>query len=118
MDKPIELRERPLDLWKGRRDAYPNLSIMARRYLGTVAMSVPSEHLFSVAGMTVSTKQAALDPVNVEKLVFLRSNLEMPHLGVKHAKCTCTNCKPVVHLQRNNYTTQVFWNWIVHESAE
>jgi len=41
--------------------------------------------LFIVAGMTVSTKRAALDPADVEKLVFLHSNLEMPHLDYKRA---------------------------------
>ena len=71
---------------------------MARQYLGIVATSVPSERLFSVAGMTVSTKQAVLDPANIEKLVFLHSSLEIPHLDCKRAKCTCTNSKPVVHI--------------------
>ena len=66
---------------------------MARQYLGIVATSVPSERLFSVAGMTVNAKRAALDPANVEKLVFLHSNLEMPHLDYKRVKCTCINCK-------------------------
>ena len=60
---------------------------MARRYLGIVATSVPSERLFSAAGMTVSNKRAALDPANVEKLVFLHSNLEVPHLDYKRANC-------------------------------
>ena len=55
-----------------------------------VATSVPSERLFSAAGMTVSNKRAALDRANVEKLVFLHSNLEVPHLDYKRAKCTCT----------------------------
>ena len=85
--------QRPLSWWKVRKGTYPNLSAMAKKCLGIVATSVPSERLFSVAGMTVNAKRAALDPANVKKLVFLRSNLEVPHLKYKRAKCNCTNCK-------------------------
>ena len=43
---------------------------MARKYLGVVATSVPSERLFSTAGNIVSAKRSAMDPENVESLVF------------------------------------------------
>lgn len=76
-------------LWK---DTYPNLSEMARKYLGIVATPVPSEQLFSVAGNTVSAKRAALDPANVDKLVFLHSNLPSTHLDYKYVKCSCSAC--------------------------
>jgi len=56
---------------------------MAKRYLGVVATSVPSEQLFSTAGNVVTAKRSALDPKNVEKLVFLCENLlplqELPY---------------------------------------
>jgi len=55
--------------------------------------SVPSEHLFSVAGMTVCTKRAVLDPANIEKHVFLHSNLEMSHLMIMQSALV-----PVVNL--------------------
>ena len=48
---------------------------MARRYLVVVATSVPSERLFSTAGNVVTAKRCALEPENVEKLVFLHDNL-------------------------------------------
>ena len=54
---------------------YPNLSKMARKYLGIVATSVPSERLFSATGNIVSAKRSSLDPTNVEKLVFLHDHL-------------------------------------------
>lgn len=78
VEKPISLKDGPLSWWK----AYLNLSTMARRYsnLGIVATSVPSEYL---AGMTVNARRTALKPANVEKLVFLYSNLEVPHLDYK-----------------------------------
>ena len=45
------------------------------QYLGVVATSVPSERLFSTAGNIVTAKRCALEPENVEKLVFLHDNL-------------------------------------------
>ena len=91
-EKPAGLDEKILLWWKARRDAYPNLSETARKYLGIVATSVPSERLFSIAGNTVNAKRAALDPSNVDKLVFLYSNLPSPHLDYKRVKCTCVDC--------------------------
>ena len=56
---------------------------MAQKYLGVVATSVPSERLFSAAGIVVNTKRSALDPENVEKLVFLHENLPSPCTSYK-----------------------------------
>ena len=53
---------------------------MARKYLCITATSVPSEQLFSTAGNIVSDKRSALLPENVEKLLFLHSNLPKRHL--------------------------------------
>ena len=65
----------PLQWWATHSYVYPNLSIMARKYLCITATSVPSEQLFSTAGNVVSAKRNALLPENVEKLVFLHDNL-------------------------------------------
>ena len=42
--------------------SYPHLSNMARKYLGIVATSVPSERLFSITGNIVNAKRSLLDP--------------------------------------------------------
>ena len=39
-------------------------------------MSVHSEHVFTTAGNTVNKKRAALDPDQVDRLVFLASNIK------------------------------------------
>ena len=54
------------------KHTFPYLSLMVQ---GVVATSVPSERLFSCAGNIVTSKRSALDPENVEKLVFLHDNL-------------------------------------------
>jgi len=61
--------------WKAHHQAYPHLAKMAQKYLGVVATSVQLERLFSAAGIVVNTKRSALDPENVEKLMFLHDNL-------------------------------------------
>ena len=66
----LELKGKPLNWWKNHQHSYPNLLCMARRYLGVVATSFPSERLFSTAGNVVTAKRCALEPENVEKLVF------------------------------------------------
>ena len=71
----LELNGKPLEWWNKYKHSFPNLSLMARKYLGVVATSVPSERLFSCAGNIVTSKRPALEPENVEKLVFLHDNL-------------------------------------------
>ena len=94
VEKPAVFTENPLKWWKDRKSAYPNLSVIARKYWGIVATSVPLEHLFSIAGLVVTSKRASLDPSNVEKLVFLHDNLPFPHhLNYKWVKCSCEDCK-------------------------
>ena len=65
---------------------YPHLAKMALKYSRVVATSVPSERLFSTAGNIVTAKRAALDPGNVEKLIFLHDNLPRVALPCKRAK--------------------------------
>ena len=70
----LKLQGDVLQWWRQRSMSYPHLSKMARKYLGIVATSVPSERLFSVTGNIVNSKRSSLDPSNVEKLVFLHDN--------------------------------------------
>uniref|UniRef100_A0AAQ5Y0H8 BED-type domain-containing protein n=1 Tax=Amphiprion ocellaris TaxID=80972 RepID=A0AAQ5Y0H8_AMPOC len=65
-EKVIPRNEDPLLWWKKNERAFPQLSKVAKRYLGTVATSVPAERLFSKAGETVSQKRNCLKPENVE----------------------------------------------------
>ena len=50
---------------------------MARRYLATPATEVPSERVFSIAGLTVTKRRCSLDPKNVDALIFLHKNYEL-----------------------------------------
>lgn len=66
----------PLKWWKTREPVYPYLSRLARKYLCAVATSVPSERVFSKAGLIISDRRSRLKPKNAEKIIFLNANFE------------------------------------------
>ena len=64
----------PLAWWKSNCHSFPKLSIVARKWLGCLASSVPSERLFSVSGNIVTPKRATLADSTIRDLVFLHDN--------------------------------------------
>ncbi|XP_076121576.1 E3 SUMO-protein ligase ZBED1-like [Alosa pseudoharengus] len=66
----------PLQWWSTHEGAHPQLSALARKYLGSPATSVPCERLFSLAGHIVQKKRAALSSENVNRLVCLSNWLK------------------------------------------
>ena len=64
----------PLTWWRTRKDAYPRLSSMARKYLAFPASSVSSERVFSLAGNIVTKKRSLLAEENIDMLIFLNKN--------------------------------------------
>ena len=64
-----------LKWWKRMEPVFPNLALLARKYLCVPASSVPCERIFSLAGHLVSRRRAALSPDNVNMLIFLNKNI-------------------------------------------
>ena len=60
--------------WKLHQDDFPSLSKLALKYLCIPATSVPSERIFSLAGLVVNRLRARLSPEHVDMLIFLRKN--------------------------------------------
>ena len=90
----LPLNQKPLHWWREHASYYPKLASMAQKYLAIVATSVPSERLFSVAGMVVNAKRGSLDPENTKMPVFLHDNTPDIHVPYKRIMnhCTCLQC--------------------------
>ena len=64
----------PLKWWKMSQTRYPKLASLAKQYLSIPATSVPSERVFSIAGLTVSRLRANLDKDTVNEILFLNKH--------------------------------------------
>jgi hypothetical protein len=64
----------PLGWWKANRHAFPLLFPVARKWLGTLCSSVPSERAFSTSGNVLTKRRGSLLPETVRDLVFLHEN--------------------------------------------
>lgn len=71
----IENEVDPLKWWQTHQEMFPNLSILAKKYLSVNASSVNSERLFSIAGHIVTKRRSSLKPETVNKMTFLTCNL-------------------------------------------
>ena len=61
--------------WVEKTKRFPNLSAMARQYLGCPATSATVERLFSRVGIAFSAKRKSSDPATVADLMFANANL-------------------------------------------
>ena len=68
----------PLNWWKVNESRFPTLAKMARCYVSVPATLVPSERVFSTAGLVINDYiRSGLSPENVDMLIFLSKNLRM-----------------------------------------
>ncbi|XP_063743762.1 E3 SUMO-protein ligase ZBED1-like [Eleginops maclovinus] len=66
----------PLTWWKANQKRYPRLAKLASAYLCVPATSVPSERVFSAAGLIVNRLRTRLHPEHVDMLIFLNKNMQ------------------------------------------
>lgn len=64
----------PLEWWRINTHCFPNIHLLARKYLCSCATSVSSERLFSTSGNIITLKRNKLSPTMANMLVFLASN--------------------------------------------
>ena len=65
----------PMTWWKANECKYPRLAKLANAYLSVPATSVPSERVFSAAGLIVNRLRTRLNPEHVDMLIFLNKNM-------------------------------------------
>jgi hypothetical protein len=75
LPKPPNSKVNVLLWWKDHQYQLPLLAQAARKYLCVTASSAPSERLFSASGNVVTNKRSSLDPINVDKIVYLHENM-------------------------------------------
>ena len=73
----------PLEFWEEVKFTYPSLYPLVRKYLSVLATSVPSERLFSKAGIIETERRNRLNPERLSRLVFL-SSLEEEKWGFEN----------------------------------
>ena len=69
--------ENALVWWKTNQERFPVIANVARQLLCVPATSVPSERIFSTAGLIVSNLRSSLKPENTDMLIFLNKNLSV-----------------------------------------
>ena len=69
----------PLEWWGKNEERFPFLSQVALRVLCTPATSVPSERVFSSAGLIVNKLRSMLMASNIDALIFLHANDSLHH---------------------------------------
>lgn len=71
----LEMDASVADYWHNKASEYPNLKRIALKYLSLKPATVPSERLFSTAGLIHSDERNRLKGKNLQMLCFLNKNL-------------------------------------------
>ena len=66
-----------LDWWKINGGRFPQVAVLARRYLCVPPTSVPAERIFSTAGLVINKQRSSLTPENADMIIFLNKNLSV-----------------------------------------
>lgn len=72
--EPVLIRD-PLQWWNHYSSRFPTLAKLAKKFLCIMGTSVPSERVFSIAGLTVTKTRSRLDPEVVNEIIFMNKIL-------------------------------------------
>lgn len=76
--RKISVSENPLDWWRSRgKTTYKELTVLAQRFLSSPPACVPSEQLFSGAGIIYKPSRNRLEAEKASQLLFLKYNLPL-----------------------------------------
>ena len=66
----------PLIWWKVNEAKFPNVAKMARKCLCIMGTSVPSERVFSIAGLTVTKTRSNIEAESLDQIIFMNKALK------------------------------------------
>lgn len=110
-DENLDRKDDPLVWWKTEGQQYPHLRGIYKKYGCCLATSVPSERVFSKAGIVINERRNRLTGNKANMLVFLNQNLP----GKKENKNS--HCDRVVQNNMNAYNEEEFLTKIVQKLA-
>lgn len=92
----IDVEDDPLQWWRVHSSRFPSIAGLSRRYLAIPGTSVPSEVIFSAAGLLVSKLRSSLSPSNIDAAIFLGKNTMLPssRFGLTTEPCADSKCQP------------------------
>uniref|UniRef100_A0A6P7H2S3 Zinc finger BED domain-containing protein 1-like n=1 Tax=Diabrotica virgifera virgifera TaxID=50390 RepID=A0A6P7H2S3_DIAVI len=73
---PPDRWKSPLPFCEEHKAVLPDLYKLQKKYLCLPATSVPSERLFSIAGLATNDRRNRLDPKNLNNILLLHSNMK------------------------------------------
>ena len=76
-EKPAKRSIDPLEWWAVHTTRFPRLALLAKKYLCVPATSVPSERVFSFAGIVVDRRRCQLSHKMIDALIFLHMNASL-----------------------------------------
>ena len=74
-EDPIDRKKDPLGYWRDKKEHFPALAKVARKYLSAPCTSTDSERLFSAASNVLDAKRNRLKCDKAEMLLFIKKNL-------------------------------------------
>ena len=80
--EPVLIRN-PLDWWRHYSGRFPRLAKLAKEFLCIMGTSVPSERVFSIAGLIVTKTRNKLDSEIVDEIIFLNKVLHQQYKDIK-----------------------------------
>ena len=77
LEPALDKDEDPLDWWRARKQNYPNMIQLVKKYLCIPATSTQAERAFLALGFLLNKRRLCLSGSNVNAQLFLHDNLEL-----------------------------------------
>ena len=70
----VKRKFNPLEWWQVHKNKYPNVAVLARKWLSVLGTLTPSERVFSICGLVNTAKRSRLSGKSIQNQVFVHNN--------------------------------------------